>query len=280
MNIQSKIDETFVIHELTPYLFAIEEPSYYQGNFSYLIVGNDAALMFDAGANWQKDITQIIKKITSKRLMVLPSHLHFDHIGGLKYFENILLPDLACIRKFENDHGEYHIPDAFHHGSIDGFIPPNIQPTKLIQVNEVIDLGGIQLKVIHAPGHSEDSIVLYDFEHHILLLGDVLYPNELYVGHVEDYEKSLNLLKKYIHQDTRLYGAHPFTTSHVPQISLDDLEQTLKVLQAIRSGQAEVYTDVIEPSLVGSGKRHCVNRRICIYTDIIFKNGNDFSYDH
>ena len=42
MNIQSKIDEIFIIHELTPYLFAIEEPSYYQGNFSYLIVGDDA----------------------------------------------------------------------------------------------------------------------------------------------------------------------------------------------------------------------------------------------
>lgn len=270
-------DEYFVVHQISGYLYAIEEPSYYQGNFSYLLIGNEQALMFDAGASDQHDITQVIKQLTDKPLAVLPSHLHFDHIGGLNFFERIYLPDLACLSDFKDEAGLYQIPDDFHLGSIDGFKPEPIQIERLISVCDVIDLGGMTFQVLHAPGHSKDSIILYSAELNICLLGDVLYPSELYVGNVEDYEKSLAFIQSLTNSDTLFFGAHPFVTSQLPQIRMSDLELTLTVMQTIARGEAEVKK--VEPSiLVCEGKRHCVDERICIYTDIVFKNGLTLKY--
>ncbi|WP_407304718.1 MBL fold metallo-hydrolase [Acinetobacter sp.] len=274
---QQDQDEYFVVHQIKDYLYAIEEPSYYQGNFSYLLIGTEQALMFDAGASHQHDMTQVIKRLTDKPFAVIPSHLHFDHIGGLKFFDQIYLPDLACLICFKDDAGLYQIPDEFHLGSIDGFQPAPIQITRLLSVGDVIDLGGISFKLLHAPGHSQDSIILYSERLNICLLGDVLYPSELYVGNISDYEKSLVYIQTLTNSETLFFGAHPFVTSHIPQIRMAELELTLQVMQAIVRGEAEVRK--VEPSiLVREGKRHCVDERICIYTDIIFKSGLTIQY--
>lgn len=189
-------EQYFVIHQITEYLYAIEEPSYYQGNFSYLMIGSEQALMFDAGASPEHDMTQVIKQLTDKPCAVLPSHLHFDHIGGLKFFERIYLPNLDCLHSFKDEAGLYQIPDEFHLGSIDGFKPDPIQVEKMLDVGDVIDLGGISFQLLYAPGHSKDSIILYSDSLNICLLGDVLYPSELYsqttLLFIQDSKKTRN----------------------------------------------------------------------------------------
>ena len=270
-------EQYFVIHQITEYLYAIEEPSYYQGNFSYLMIGSEQALMFDAGASPEHDMTQVIKQLTDKPFAVLPSHLHFDHIGGLKFFERIYLPNLDCLHSFKDEAGLYQIPDEFHLGSIDGFKPDPIQVEKMLDVGDVIDLGGISFQLLYAPGHSKDSIILYSDSLNICLLGDVLYPSELYVGNVADYEKSLAYIQSMTNAETQFFGAHPFVTSQLPQISMAELELTLKVMQAIARGEAKVHK-VEHSILVREGKRHCVDERICIYTDITFKDGQRLEY--
>ena len=273
----STSSDTFVVHQIHECLYAIEEPNYYQGNFSYLIVGSERALMFDAGANTALDITETLSRITDLPISVLPSHLHFDHIGGLKYFDQIYLADLTCLKDFQDETGCYQIPADFHLGAIDGFQPEPIQVQGLIAIGDVIDLGGIQFKLLHAPGHSLDSIILYSEQLNICLLGDVLYPSELYVGNVQDYETSLAYIQSITNTETQFFGAHPFVTLQLPQVSLAELEKTLSVMQAIARGEAEVKK--VEPSiLVQEGKRHCVDERICIYTDIVFKNGTTLKY--
>jgi hypothetical protein len=42
-------DDYFVVETIDPSTFAIGEPRYYQGNYSYLIVGTARAVLFDAG---------------------------------------------------------------------------------------------------------------------------------------------------------------------------------------------------------------------------------------
>ena len=42
-------DDYFVVETVDPTTFAIGEPRYYQGNYSYLILGAQRAVLFDAG---------------------------------------------------------------------------------------------------------------------------------------------------------------------------------------------------------------------------------------
>ncbi len=42
-------DDYFVVEPIDSDTFAIGEPRYYQGNYSYLIVGTERAILFDAG---------------------------------------------------------------------------------------------------------------------------------------------------------------------------------------------------------------------------------------
>jgi hypothetical protein len=72
-------DDYYVLAELGDGAYAIGEPRYGQCNFSYLIVGSERALLFDTGPGI-RDITKVVKALTSLPTVALPSHLHFDQL--------------------------------------------------------------------------------------------------------------------------------------------------------------------------------------------------------
>lgn len=271
-------NDAFVVHKLSPSLYAIGEPNYYQANYSYLIVGEESALMFDSGANQEKDITKVIQSITDKPFAVIPSHLHFDHLGGIARFENIWLMDTPYIRSFKKNDGLFHIPESVHLGSIDGLVLPALKVKRLIQPNELIDLGGLQLKILATAGHCQDEIVVYDLSHNIMLTGDHLYPSWLLSGNLNDYIVSTDLIITQINHSTLLYGAHPDDdTTKIPAMVYSDAIDLQATLQGIKAGtaQGQAYKD---SDLIESSTRYLVNKNISLLTDIKLIGGTSFSY--
>ncbi|MGH8422494.1 MAG: MBL fold metallo-hydrolase, partial [Pseudomonas fluorescens] len=167
----------FMVHKLSNFLYAIGEPNYYQKNYSYLLVGTDQALMFDSGANQKEDITLLVRKITDKPLSMLPSHLHFDHLGGLHNFQSMYLVDTPFTRQFRGKDGFYRVPEPVYLGNIDHMVVPPFKVARLIKPDEIIDLGGLKVRLISVPGHTQDEVALYDETHNILLAGDHVYPS-------------------------------------------------------------------------------------------------------
>jgi metal-dependent hydrolase (beta-lactamase superfamily II) len=92
----SKIDlqnDWFEVYQVAPGVTAIYEPFQWQEVISYLIEGQESALLFDTG-NGIADIAPVIESLTNKPVSVLNSHSHYDHVGGNYAFEYILTLNL------------------------------------------------------------------------------------------------------------------------------------------------------------------------------------------
>ena len=271
-------DPAFVVHKLTDFLYAIGEPTYYQKNYSYLLVGEKQALMFDSGANQKEDITAVAKKITDKPLSVLPSHLHFDHLGGLHNFQSVYLVDTPFIRKFEGKDGLYHVPEPVYLGNFDHMLVPPFKVSRLVKPNEVIDLGGLTVRLLSVPGHTKDEVALYDEAHNILLSGDHLYPSWLLAGNLKDYVSSLDATLKVINAQTAIYGAHADEDpSKVPAMTYTDVVAIRDKMLKIQAGRAkgESFSD---PELIKSSELYKVEKDISILTNIRFTDGRGYGY--
>ena len=268
----------FVVHKLTDFLYAIGEPSYYQKNYTYLLVGDKQALMFDAGANQKEDITKVAAQITDKPLSVLPSHLHFDHLGGLHNFASIYLVDTPFTRKFKGPDGLYHVPEPVYLGNFDHMLVAPFKVARLVKPQETIDLGGLKVRLLSVPGHTEDEVALYDEAHDILLSGDHLYPSWLLAGNLKDYVSSLNATLKVINPKTRIYGAHADEDpSRVPAMTYNEVVAIRDKMQQIQTGQAkgEAFSD---PELIKHSDLYKVEKDISILTNIRFTDGRTYGY--
>ncbi len=95
-------DDWFAIEEIAPGVIAIGEPRFHQINWNYLISGQRRAVLFDTGPG-VRDISKAVRALTTLPVTALPSHLHFDHTGGLAAFDNIAMADLPVLRACERD---------------------------------------------------------------------------------------------------------------------------------------------------------------------------------
>lgn len=56
----------------------------------YILEGSERALLIDTGTK-VKDLHKVVKKITRKPLDVVATHCHYDHVGNVKYFDNVYM---------------------------------------------------------------------------------------------------------------------------------------------------------------------------------------------
>jgi len=132
-------DDYFTVQEVAPRTFAIGEPRYAQQNYSYLIVGDERALLFDAGPGI-RDIRRVAESLTDKPIIFLPSHFHYDHVGNLITFDEIAIVDLPYIR--DRAKGDQLTIGRYEHlGAFEGFAAPTWEVDHWWPVGATIDLG-------------------------------------------------------------------------------------------------------------------------------------------
>ena len=133
-------DDWFAIEKLAAGVTAIGEPRFHQTNWNYLIEGQHAALLFDTGPG-VRDISVVVKALTSLPVTAMPSHMHFDHTGNLNRFADIAMADLPMLRACE-PRGQCHASETLLPGSREGIVRHPLQVSRFRPTCQLLALGG------------------------------------------------------------------------------------------------------------------------------------------
>lgn len=186
---------------------------------TYLIYDeNGDAAVIDAGCYNDFEKQQLKQYIDDNKLKlkrVLNTHLHIDHQFGNKFlFETYgLKPEAGRADEFllENVAGQARMFGLAGGDSAQ-------QLGSYIEDNQLISVGNILLKAIHAPGHSPGSMCLYSENEGIIFAGDVLFRGS--IGRTDlpqgDYATLIRAITErlmVLPEDTVVYCGHGPTTT-------------------------------------------------------------------
>jgi glyoxylase-like metal-dependent hydrolase (beta-lactamase superfamily II) len=201
--------------------YAISEPMYWQQNVSYLLLGTKRALLFDTGPGIY-GIRKVVESITKLPLVVIPSHLHFDHVGNLNEFDTVELLDTPALRAQIHNSYFTETPAQFMLSRTETF-----RVHGWLKDRQIIELGNRPVTFVSTPGHTPDSVSLVDASRRRMFSGDLV--NRLVTlcdvpgSDIHAMANSLHTLLDLAPTDSPAYEAHA-------EIPLQPLE--LKALAA------------------------------------------------
>jgi glyoxylase-like metal-dependent hydrolase (beta-lactamase superfamily II) len=238
-------DDWYTVTKLDDRTFAIAEPRYEQHNVNYLIAGDERAVLFDTGPG-VRDIRPVVASLTDKPVVAAFSHLHYDHIGGQADFDALASLDHASIRARAASDGAF-TPTLLQHGAPGR---PTFRITEWWAPDSIVDLGGRALRVLSVPGHTPESLALYDAGAGQLFTGDYLYAGDLFAfvpgADLAAYRESARRLLALTadRPDVAIYGAHTQDASASPRQGVRELEALERATDALvaNSAQAPPWT--------------------------------------
>lgn len=167
---------------------------------------NSRAVIIDPGAQGRK-ISMALEKHKLKPALIINTHGHYDHIGADNelnapiYAHKLDAPLLKDAML--NMSGLFALPYAVK------------SEVKFLEDNQVIELDGIELKVLHTPGHTAGgiSLVLQKPENKIAFTGDTLFcrgigRSDLAGGSEEVLIKSIKERLFTLPDETKIYPGH------------------------------------------------------------------------
>ncbi len=149
----------------------------------WFVSGRDRALLVDTGLG-VASLHEAARDLFEQPTLALATHYHFDHTGSLHEFTD-RLAHRAGISYLATPGaiGGALQRDAFQPDfDLDAYEVKSCAPTRVLDDGDVIDLGDRAFEVMHLPGHSPDSIGLYDAESRTLFSGDAVYDGPLLDG--------------------------------------------------------------------------------------------------
>ena len=177
----------FTLDQIDPDTSILSEYRHWEETHCYLLEGNDRALLIDTGLGIC-DISEEVKTLTDKPVTAVATHIHWDHIGGHRYYSDFYAHEaelnwlagefplnMQTIRGMVVDRCE--LPQGYDVGTYQFF---QGTPTRVLHDGDVIDLGGREITALHTPGHSPGHMCFWEAATGYLFTGDLVYKDTLF----------------------------------------------------------------------------------------------------
>ncbi|MFX0042959.1 MAG: MBL fold metallo-hydrolase [Candidatus Hodarchaeota archaeon] len=203
----SKNKHHFEISKHKDYLYVIKEnisvvhPAYTNDPLNlYLLLGSHSALLLDTGCGLSPLKPIVDDLIDKRKLLIFNTHYHWDHqLGNVEFGEVYIHEnevdliskpyDVSYLKDSPNEIVKIYAEQNY-------LIPP-AKTIKSLKDGDVFDLGEIEIKVIHCPGHSPGSICLLASTGE-LFTSDVAYYGDQFLPKKEDFPEVLKSLSNLI----------------------------------------------------------------------------------
>ncbi len=176
------MNDWFTIDKIDANTYVISEYHHLEETHCYLLNGNERSLLIDTGVGISNIYDEVIN-LTDKPVTAVATHIHWDHIGGHKYFSDFYVHSaemdwlnckfplpLETVKEMVVDHCA--LPDDFDINNYELF---QGVPTMVLTDKNIIDIGGRQIEVLHTPGHSPGHCCFYEQDRGWLYSGNLIY---------------------------------------------------------------------------------------------------------
>jgi glyoxylase-like metal-dependent hydrolase (beta-lactamase superfamily II) len=168
-------------------------------NFTYIIADIQTHLAAIVDPSW--DLQEIFNLLTEKKLKVkhiINTHSHFDHVFG-----NDEVAKVTGATVVQHSNSKLHKDMA-------------------VVENDIISIGSVNVRVLHTPGHSEDSICLI-IDKEAVFTGDTLFVGgvgriDLPGGNPKDMYLSLYRKVSALEDQLTVYPGHDYGSFPVSTI--------------------------------------------------------------
>ena len=176
------------------------------------------AVIVDPGMineNEQKKIDSFLETNNLSLTHLINTHMHIDHAFGISYVKNNYNLKLEC-----NLEDQFLAQRLKEQANMFG-LPISIEDLQIdidLKDGDRIQLGDEDIFILHMPGHSPGSIILYAQQSNFIISGDVLFNTS--IGRTDlpggNYAQLINAIKNkllILPEDVTVYPGHGSETS-------------------------------------------------------------------
>lgn len=229
----------FTIDKIDETTYIISEYRHWEETHCYLLIGRERCLLIDTGLGIC-NIYKQVRELTDKPVTAVATHIHWDHIGGHKYFSNFYAHraeldwlngkfplSIQTVRNSVID--SCYLPESFDISNYEMF---QETPTMVLNGGEIIDIGDRKINVLPTAGLSPEHLCFWEQERCYIFTGDLIYKGTLFAYYPstdpEAYLQSLEVVAEL--PSKRLFAAH-HTLDIQPEIAIR-MRDTFRKLKA------------------------------------------------
>lgn len=185
------------------------------GTNTYLVYDEDTkkGFLIDPGA-YGGGISEKIRELGIDIQYILLTHGHADHIMGIQGFKE----DFPGLKVIAHSDEKEMLGDSVLNMSVDFGNPVTVEADKYVEDGNELEVGGIEIRFLHTPGHSPGGMCIYIPKENTLFSGDTLFQNS--IGRTDFPGCSFKDLAKAIHEklwtlpdETQVFPGHMGPTS-------------------------------------------------------------------